>query len=659
MMNSRTIRLISFTLTAITISMTSAAVPAAHHDAPAERPLLSPLFTDNAVLQRNSPLPIWGWTTPGAGVTVALGSATASTQGDAHGKWLLKLPPQRVGGPHTMTVTEKATGNRVTVANILFGDVWICSGQSNMEWTVALARDGKSEIAAAEFPEIRLLAIPNATAIVPQDTFAAKWQVCSPKTVAEFSAVGYFFGRKVHREAGAPIGLIDSSFGGTNAEAWLSAEALATMPDFQDRVDAIRAQADGTDRYDERMAAWWTENDPGTKSGWNLPTTSDADWKPWNLPRLFDYPDGPYPQFDGIVWFRREVDVPANWVGKDLNLGLGTIDDRGTIFWNGEPVAHSNVHNVARVHQVPGRMVKAGRNLIAVRVFDGGGGGGLGGLVSDMKLSAAGEPPLTLSGPWRCLASSPLAGLPKPPQQFRGYHTTVTGLYNGMIAPLTPAAIKGVIWYQGENNNGRGAQYQVLLPKLIADWRSRFSAGDFPFYITQLANFEAHDELPRDSGWTQIQEAQRIISERVPNSGLAVINDLGDADDIHPTNKQDVGLRLALLALAKDYGKQIAWSGPVLKSYEVQGSSILIRFAHTEGGLVLRGDPNRVFAIAGDDQKFVWATPVIRGDSVSISSPEVAKPTAARFAWSNNPRATLINGAGLSASLFRTDEDER
>lgn len=294
---------------------------------------------------------------------------------------------------------------------------------------------------------------------------------------------------------------------------------------------------------------------------------------------------------------------------------------------------------------------------LAPRVYDGGGGGGLGGSLSDMNLSVGGRPPLALSGAWRCLASSPLTNLPKPPQQFRGYHTTVTGLYNGMIAPLTPAAIKGAIWYQGENNNGRGAQYQVLLPKLIVDWRKRFSSGDFPFYITQLANFEAYDELPRESGWTQIQEAQRVVSERVPGTGLAVINDLGAADDIHPTNKQDVGLRLALLALARDYGKPVEYSGPTLKSHEVRGSSILLRFAHSAGGLSLRGDTDRVFAIAGDDKKFVWAKPVVQNDTISISSPEVPKPVAVRFAWSNNPRATLVNGAGLPASLFRTDDD--
>ncbi|MCE9603525.1 MAG: 9-O-acetylesterase [Planctomycetia bacterium] len=631
----------------------------ADDDEAANRPFLSPLFSENAVVQRDRVAPIWGWTTPGGNVTVALGSANFSTQADASGKWMLKLPAQPAGGPHVLTVTGTRPDERVTLNNLLFGDVWICSGQSNMEWTVALARDGKAEIAAADFPQIRLLAIPNVPAITPQETFQGKWQVCTPKTVAEFSAVGYFFGRKLHQETGVPIGLIDSSFGGTNAEAWLSAAALGTMPDFQERVEAIQAQAAGTDRYDERMAAWWTENDPGTQAKWNLPATSDAAWKTWKLPRLFDYPDGPYPQFDGIVWFRREVDVPASWAGKDLKLGLGTVDDRGTIFWNGEMIGVTNVHNVARVHTVPGRLVKAGRNLIALRVVDGGGGGGLGGLESDMKLTSVGEPPISLAGAWRCLASAPMEKLPKPPLQFRGYHTTVTGLYNGMIAPLAPAAIKGAIWYQGENNNGRGAQYQVLLPKLIADWRKSFSADDFPFYITQLANFEAHDEAPRYTGWTQIQEAQRLVSERVSKSGLAVINDIGAAGDIHPTNKQDVGLRLALLALAKDYGKQVEYSGPTLKSHAIEGSAVVLRFDHAEGGLSLRGDADRVFAIAGEDGKFVWAKPVVQGDTITVSSSEIAKPVAVRFAWSNNPRATLYNGAGLPAALFRTDSYEK
>lgn len=619
------------------------------------RPFLSPLFSDNAVLQRDRAVPVWGWTKPGAEVTVVLDASRFSARADATGKWLLQLPAQPAGGPHALSVGGVGPDERVALTNILFGDVWLCSGQSNMEWTVARARDAKAEIAAADFPEIRLLAVPDATDISPRANFAGVWQVCSPKSVASFSAVGYFFGRKVHQETGVPIGLIDAAFGGTNAEAWLSAEALRTMPDFREQVDEITAQAAGTDRYDERMAAWWIENDPGTKARWESPDTSDAGWKTWTLPRLFDYPDGPYPQFDGLIWFRREVDVPPAWAGKDLRLGLGTVDDRGTIFWNGEAIGATNVHNVPLIHTVPGRLVKAGRNLIAVRVYDGGGGGGMAGAASDMKLTAPGEPPLSLAGSWRCLAAAPLDQFSKPPKQFRGYHTTVTGLYNGMIAPLTPAAIKGAIWYQGENNNGRGAQYQILLPTLIADWRKRFSADEFPFYIVQLANFEAHDQLPRMSGWTEIQAAQLAVSQQVPKTGLAVINDVGAAADIHPINKQDVGVRLALHALAKDYGKPVEYSGPKLQSHTIVGNSIKLKFAHAAGGLSLRGDAEHVFAIAGEDRKFVWAKPVIEGDTITVSSPTVAKPIAVRFAWSNNPRATLHNGAGLPASLFRTD----
>lgn len=619
------------------------------------RPFLSPLFSENAVLQRDRAVPVWGWTKPGATVTVVLDGRSFSARGDAAGKWLLQLPAQLAGGPHTLRVSGVGPTERVALTNILFGDVWLCSGQSNMEWTVARSRDAKAEIAAASFPQIRLLTVPDATDISPQANFAGAWQVCSPKSVAAFSAVGYFFGRKVHQETGVPIGLIDAAFGGTNAEAWLSAEALGTMPDFRERVDEITAQASGTDRYDERMAAWWIEHDPGTKARWESPDTSDANWKTWTLPRLFDYPDGPYPQFDGLIWFRREVDVPPAWAGKDLQLGLGTVDDRGTIFWNGETIGATNVHNVPMTHTVPGRLVKAGKNLIAVRVYDGGGGGGMAGPASDMKLTAEGNPPLSLAGSWRCLAAAPLEKFPKPPKQFRGYHTTVTGLYNGMIAPLTPAAIKGAIWYQGENNNGRGAQYQILLPTLIADWRKRFSADDFPFYIVQLANFEAHDQQPRMSGWTEIQAAQLAVSQQVPKTGLAVINDVGDAADIHPINKQDVGLRLALQALANDYGKPVECSGPTLQSHTIVGNSITLKFAHAAGGLSLRGDAEHVFAIAGEDRKFVWAKPVIKGDTIEVSSPEVPRPIAVRFAWSNNPRATLHNGAGLPASLFRTD----
>lgn len=623
------------------------------------RPFLHQLFTDHVVLQRDQPIPVWGWTEPGQRIKVALGGQTVETTADARGKWMAKLGPYPAGGPHVLAVSGPKS---VEIKDILVGDVWICSGQSNMEWPLAAADNPEKEIAAANYPRIRLFTVPKKIAIQPTSTVDAAWQVCTPETAAGFSAVGYFFGRELNRELNVPIGLINSSWGGTVAEAWVSAGALDAMPDFKDAVAQIRAEVADEGKppvkFDEAMMAWWKKNDPGSNEqpSWADPKYNATAWMTMKLPGHWEGMG--LPGFDGLVWFRKELTLPESWAGKELTLSLGPIDDRDTTFVNGVEVGHMNDWNARRIYKVPAGQFNAGRNVIAVRVLDTAGNGGFAGVESDMKLTIAGDEkaePISLAGNWLIQDSTPLGRLTSPPEPLDSNPNRVTVLYNGMIAPLKPFPIKGAIWYQGESNAGRAAQYRKLLPTMIRDWRTAFEVGDFPFTIVQLANFMAVNKEPVDSAWAQLREAQFLTTKALPNVGIALAIDIGDAADIHPRNKQEVGRRLALNALAAQ-GKEVEYSGPVFKGKEAKGNAITLTFDHLGGGLVAKGGIKLDgFAIAGEDGHYMWADAAIEGNTVVVSSPKVEKPVNVRYAWADNPVCNLYNKAGLPAVPFRTD----
>jgi sialate O-acetylesterase len=364
------------------------------------------------------------------------------------------------------------------------------------------------------------------------------------------------------------------------------------------------------------------------------------------------------PDFDGVVWFSREFELPASWQGKNVTLSLGPIDDRDTTFVNGNRVGGLESWLEPRVYKVPARYLQPGKNRITVRVLDTGGGGGIGVDAEAMNLKAEGASDVvSLAGTWRYQVGIPLAKVGSPPPSTASNDpNVVTVLYNGMIAPLLPFAIKGAIWYQGESNAGRGRQYQTLLPTMIRDWRDRFGVGEFPFFIVQLANFMDSKPEPGESSWAELREAQSLTARNVPKTGVAVAIDIGDAKDIHPKNKQEVGRRLALNALATAYGKKLEFSGPVYDSMKMDGGKIRLKFKHTTGGLKSKGAKLEGFSIAGDDKKFVWADAVIEGDYVIVSSPRITKPAAVRYAWADNPLCNLYNGEGLPASPFRTDK---
>ncbi|RYX82682.1 9-O-acetylesterase [bacterium] len=637
-----------------------------------DKPFLSALFSDNAVLQRDRKIPVWGWTTAGGRVTVKVDGKSTTARADASGRWMARIGPYPAGGPHTLNVTGANATENITRQNILFGDVWLCSGQSNMEMGIRGVNDAQKEIASANFPQIRLFTVPQSTALTPQTTLNTQWLVCTPENVLKnsqggvqggnlgFSAVGYFFGRKLNQELGIPIGLIQSAWGGTIAEAWTSESALGTIPDFQTQLAARKAaNAQGNVPIQARVDAWLKTADAGYNANWTSTANSDALWKTAPLPNYWDNTGAAeLKDLDGIVQFRREVVVPEAWAGKDLTITLGAIDDIDVSYWNGVQIGATNGADKQRRYTIPGAQVKAGANLLAVRVTDTGGPGGMYGPADAMRLALDATNSISLAGDWKFRVSVPASKLASMPTvEDPNNPNRIDVLYNGMIAPLEPFALKGAIWYQGESNAARPEQYSRLLPTLIRDWRKQFSTP-LPFHIVQLAGFMAPDEQPKDEpkqdDWPLLRAAQQHTADAVPETGIAIITDIGDQNDIHPRNKQDVGLRLALSALAKDYGKKIEYSGPVLKSATPQGSQIVLTFTHADGGLSMKGDVARVFAIAGADRVWSWATPQINGSSVTLSSPQVPTPVYVRYGWSNLPRATMYNGAMLPAPPFQT-----
>lgn len=626
------------------------------------RPLVHPLFSDNMVLQRGERIPVWGWAEPGTRVTVTLAGHSVRARAGEDGTWSAQLPPQRHGGPFEMEIAAEQT---VTFTNVLVGDVWLCSGQSNMEMGIGEVRQAAEEIAAANHERIRLFSVPKHIATEPQALVESRWKLCTPETIVQgdyagFSAAGYFFGRDLHRDLGVPIGLIDSTWGGTVAEAWTSGEALATLEDFRLPLAQLAETAAQVKSGSFNLAAaqeqWYRAEDPGSvNAAWSRVDAEAKDWGTTTLPGAWE--QGELGQFDGIVWFRKEFELPPGWGAGDTVLHLGPIDDQDTTWVNGVLVGSTDAWTQPRAYPLPPGTLQEGLNVIAVRVLDTGGAGGFMGERGQLRLETRADSAakgLDLSGSWRYRRSTALAETGPRPQRLDNNPNRVTVLFNGMIAPLLPYAIRGAIWYQGESNADRAAQYQRLLPTMIRDWRRRFGVGEFPFFIVQLANFMAVESKPTESAWAELREAQWWTSRRVPNAGLAVAIDIGEANDIHPRNKQEVGRRLALAARAIAYGQAVPYSGPSYRSLEKEGNRLRLHFDHVSGGLVVQGSGAlRGFAVAGRDGRFVWADAVIEGETVVVSSPEVADPVGVRYAWANNPVCNLSNQAGLPAIPFR------
>lgn len=632
------------------------------------RPLLHPLFSDHAVLQRDKPVIVWGWARPGGRVTATLAGEKARAVASEAGCWQIQFKPLPAGGPHELVVTERR-GRTARASDLLVGDVWVCSGQSNMEQGIGVTDQPAAAIAAATNARIRLCWVRKHPAPVPQDLVQLDWQPCSPQSIVSqgawygFSGVAYYFGRKLAGELDVPIGLVHTSWGGTTAEAWTSAEGLAPVKDFDGALEALReSQTPGAvERHAERLAAWWQTNDAGAASGWAAPEAGDGDWGRMQLPTNWER-EPALSNFNGVVWFRRRVEIPAAWAGKPLTLSLGPIDDIDTTWIGGRLAGETRGWTVPRAYLLPGERVRPGPTVIAVRVLDTSGGGGICGQPQQMSLAPVDAPAqaVSLAGEWRWKRGRAMAEMQRWPRDLEeesgGWQCVPSGLYNGMIHPLTPLAITGFIWYQGESNTGRALQYRRLLPAMIADWRARFGAPEAPFMIVQIANYMPRVADPvEDSGWAVLREAQALTADHVPHCGMACTIDIGDGADIHPRNKKDVGERLALAALQDHYGRTNEFSGPRFVGVSIDGDTVTARFTHAGGLTTTDGKPPVGFALSAGDGAWLAAEAQIDGERVRLRAPGLAKPVAVRYAWANNPAVNLVNGARLPAVPFRTD----
>lgn len=639
---------------------------------------LPPFFSDHMVLQRDREVPIWGKAAAGEKVTIEYSEKTASTTADKDGKWTCKLPALPGGDAASMTIKGES-GDAIVLKDVLVGDVWICSGQSNMQMQVKSCINAEKDIASATDAKIRVFRLPMKTSVEPRDVLEeGKWVVCSPQTAGEFTAAGYFFGREIRAKENVPVGLIDNSWGGMPVESFTSKEILASDPDFQPILDrkaaALKIPQADRDKAAAAQKAWdekYVHSDPGNegeKNGWANADFNDGDWKTMELPKHWE--DAGL-KIDGSVWFRKTVEIPADWKGQEITLFLGGIDDFDVAYVNGKQVGHTEgifALLISRAYAIPTELTKDGKLTIAVRVFDRSGPGGFFGTPASMQLqlATAKQPPspVSLAGEWKYKVEKEMPQIenapPRPGEPTRPTAPNLgSNIYNAMVNPLIPYAIKGAIWYQGESNADRAEQYRKLFPAMIKDWRDRWGQGEFPFYFVQLANFgvwKPRPEQPAGSNWAELREAQTMTLKASPNTGMAVIIDIGDTKDIHPRNKQDVGKRLALNAEHFAYGKGgVEFAGPMYESMKVDGDKIRVKFTHATGLMSKDGSP-KCFAVAGEDRKFHWADATIEGDEVVLSSKEVAKPIAVRYAWEDDPQVNVFNGDGLPMCPFRTDD---
>jgi sialate O-acetylesterase len=647
--------LVSFSALAALALINGIASGAALQQDAAALPFVSPIFGDHMVLQRGKPNRIWGWSQPGDTVRVEIGERSATAAAGTDGRWQAQIDPPQPGGPYTVKISGKQT---VELQDVLVGDVWICGGQSNMQFGLGQARNGADEIKNANYPQIRYYVVGQRVSYSRVDVPRGSWRVVSPSTVGGFggiSAVAYFFARKVHESVHVPIGLIQEAVGGVPAETFVSGEGLRPLKDFDAGVAEVerRRQAGGP-QYGNYIMHWYDEYDIGSKNGsWADPAMDDSSWKTVQIPG--DFKELGVAGVPSLCWLRKEVTLPETLPQGTARLYLGSVEKMDTTYINGRQVGASSWVENPRVYFAGGAL-KPGRNVIAIRLFKLKPDGGFISPAGELRLTMGDGTVIPLSGEWK----GKVAVDGRPPQPlpvaFENLPSMPGVLYNGMLAPVAPLAITGAIWYQGESNTERAYQYRRLLPALIGDWRKLFGQGDFPFYIVGLPAYKHRSDTPVDDSWAEMREAQALAAKNVPHTCLAVVVDTGDPDNIHPVDKKEPGERLAFCALGEHYGRKVPYIGPTLSSVKRLKGALKLRFDHADRGLVVKGDTLGAFSVAGDDRKWYWADARIEGRSVIVSSKSVPNPKFVRYAWQSNPAATLYNGAGLPASPFRTDD---
>ncbi|WP_375447582.1 sialate O-acetylesterase [uncultured Fibrella sp.] len=612
------------------------------------------LFTDHVVLQRQKPIPVWGWARPREAVKVTLAGQTQQVKSDDTGKWLVRFTPLEAGGPHTLSATAKS--GSASASDVLIGEVWLCSGQSNMEFTVKQSDNFAKEKKNANFPQIRHFRVEHELALTPQSELkAGNWQLASAETVGNFTAVGFFFARELYQKLNIPIGLVHSSWGGSQVEGWISKEGMMSNDELRPTIQNLPTNWQAADslvdaklRKNLQMPANLTVAD---EARYLDPSYDFAGWRKSDAIGQWEWKD--MRGFMGQGYMAKTVTLPDEMATEQTTLALAENDSPTQVYINGKLVAEGTVQGVRKL-TIPAGTWKAGENKLVLKlgnmVNPAWYGVGLKGSAADLYV----EDPLqriSLGGEWRLMPA-----FAEKHEYKRFMNNVAISIYNAMIAPLEPMAMRGVLWYQGETNAGRSYQYRQSFPLMITDWRTKFGQ-DMSFYFVQLANYGANNSSNQGSGWAELREAQTMTLS-LPKTGMAVITDVGNPKDIHPTNKQDVGHRLALNALKFDYGQAVNYSSPMYDGVKFEGDKAIVSFKHTASGLVAKDKYGYLkgFELAGDDKVFYYAKAEIKGNTVIISHPNVPKPVAVRYAWADSPdEANLFNSDGLPANSFRTD----
>lgn len=626
---------------------------------------LPAIFSDNMVLQRMHATPVYGWAEVGERITVQVGSKIAETVTGSNGRWRVEIDTSDICGPVGMAVTGR---RRIEINNAMVGEVWLGAGQSNMEMPVLAALNAQEEIPAAGSSDIRLFAIKRCASDQLIDELTGTWEVCRPETAARFSAVGYYFARDLQRALRVPVGVVVASWGGTAAQAWTPASAIAANPELRPWVTRYESQLAGyaaaQAKYLAALQAW--QEKPGAEDSGE--SESAATW------RESDFDDSAWPEVFppgfwnetgsktvGATWYRRHFELTGAAAEGCAILSLGALGNGVIVYLNGRKIADASPTFPPKLLEVsvPARLLRGGQNTLAIRVFNSRANNGLLGLPVDLFLA---NPEKTdklaiLDGRWRARLETAVRETVAPvtppvgPNDSRGVGT----LYNGMIHPLHPFAIRGVLWYQGESNRSYAEQYRKLLPLMIEEWRRAWRQDKLPFVIVQLPNYMQEKPEPSESDWAELREAQALTAQ-MPETGIVAAIDLGEIDSVHPRRKAEVGQRLAWWVENRIYGLGVEYSGPRCIAVSIDSRQVRLRFEHAVGLHFQDNVAPTGFAVAGVDRKFHWAEARIAGDEITLSSPAVARPIAVRYAWGDSPPAKLFNGSGLPAFPFRTDD---
>lgn len=620
--------------------------------------VLPRLISDGIVLQRNIQLPIWGWADVNEQIYISFNGKNYTTKAGADRRWKILLAPEKPGGPFIMNIKG---ANTIIIKNILVGDVWFCSGQSNMEYELYKSSEKyPTEIATSTNDQIRHFQVKRNIAFTASPDIESErgWEPANPHTILNWTAVGYFFAKNLFNKYQVPIGLINCSYGGTPAEAWMNENILSDFPiSFAKAIEyKDTALVSHILKRDKMLSENWTkqinDNDIGMKEKWQDVNYNTSSWPKMEMPNYWQ--DKGLSEVDaGIVWFKKQINVPAAYIGKNALLRLGSIAQRDITYFNGVKVGVNNSKYPLRKYVLDSKLLNEGVNTITVRVLNESGKAGF---IKDKPYQLElGDTVINLGGDWQYRLST--TSTPLLREDITRFQDQTSAMYHGMLEPLVGYGIKGVIWYQGESNVSRAKEYLTVFTRLISSWRKEWNQGAFPFLFVQLANINLPKNEPSESKLAELQEAQQLALS-LPNTGMAVANDIGEWNDVHPLNKADVGNRLALAAAKVAYGDSaVVYSGPTYQSMKIEGNKIVLKFSNIGTGLMIKGVGDlKHFSIAGANKKFVWAKAEITGNTITVWNEFIDHPVAVRYAWADNPvGANLYNKEGLPASCFRTD----